>query len=295
MPGKWWVLAAAVLWGTTGTAQAFAPDAAQSEVVGAVRLIIGGLTLLMWAVGRGVLTFRKPWAWSAMAFGAVGVALYQLSFFVAVDRTGVAVGTIVAIGSAPIWGGILGFLVRGEKLDWRWGAATALAILGCTLLVASGGSLDIDPLGVVLALIAGGSYALYAVASKRLLDDHPPDAVMAVIFCAGAVLLSPILLFFDLKWLTELRGIAVVLHLGIITTALSYVFFARGLLTTSVATTTTLSLAEPLTAGILGVVVLGEKMTLPALIGIALLISGLVLLSVGSGAPDEKLMNSSGV
>lgn len=279
--GGWFVLAAAILWGTTGTAQAFAPEGAQPAAVGAMRLAIGGAALLVLAATRGVLRSPKPWPAPATLFAAGSMAAYQLCFFAAVARTGVAVGTIVAIGSAPILAGILGFLVRRERPGRRWRVATALAVLGCTLLIAASGGVSVDALGVVLALGAGGAYATYAVASKGLLEEWPPDAVMAVVFCLGAVFLSPVLFRADLSWLAEPQGLAVALHLGLIATAIAYILFARGLMAVPVATAVTLSLAEPLTAGTLGVVVLGERLTAPAMFGIGLLLSGLAWLSAG--------------
>lgn len=280
--GQCFVLAAAVLWGTTGTAQAFAPQGTQPAVVGAVRLAIGGIALLVLAATRGVLQGGKRWPVMATAFAAGSMAAYQLCFFAAVARTGVAVGTMVAIGSAPILAGVLGFLVRGERPSRRWAVATALAVLGCGLLITASGSVSVDALGLVLALGAGVAYATYAVAGKRLLEERPPDAVMAVVFCLGAVFLSPLLFMADLKWLTQARGLAVALHLGLIATATAYTLFARGLSAVPVATAVTLSLAEPLTAGILGLVVLGERLTASALLGVGLLFGGLAWLSLGN-------------
>lgn len=279
--GPWFVLAAAVLWGTTGTAQAFAPAGAQPQAVGAMRLLIGGLALLAFAAARGVLRRGPRWSIRATLFTAGGIAAYQLCFFAAVARTGVAVGTMVGIGSAPILAGILGYLVRGERPGRRWLGATALAILGCSLLVVAGGSVSVDTVGVLLALGAGGTYATYTLASKALLEKHAPDAVMAVAFCLGALFLAPVLVRADLSWLAQPRGLAVALHLGLIATGAAYVFFARGLTAVPVATAVTLSLAEPLTAGALGVLVLGERLTLPAAIGIGLLFAGLAWLSLG--------------
>jgi DME family drug/metabolite transporter len=167
--------------------------------------------------------------------------------------------------------------------------ATTLAVLGCGLLIAADGSVSGDAAGVVSALGAGVSYATYAVASKRLLEEQPPDAVTAVVFCIGAVLLSPLLLTADLIWLAQPRGLAMALHLGLIATAAAYVLFARGLIAVPVATAVTLSLAEPLTAGILGVVALGERLTTSALLGIGLLCSGLALLSRGTEDASEPV------
>jgi DME family drug/metabolite transporter len=273
------VLAAAVLWGTTGTAQALAPDGAYPTSVGTLRLVLGGLALLLFARMRGVTLRPQTWPRMPLLLTGLTIATYQLCFFGAVARTGVAVGTIVGIGSAPIFAGILGWLRYQQRPDGRWIAATALAICGCVLLTLSGREAHVDLLGVLLALGAGSSYALYALFSKELLAHAPPDAVMAVVFCLGALILAPLLLTTDLSWLSESRGLLVVLHLGLVATALSYTLFARGLSTVLAATAVTLSLAEPLTAGILGVVVVGEELTTLAIIGIGLLFVGLALLS----------------
>jgi DME family drug/metabolite transporter len=157
--------------------------------------------------------------------------------------------------------------------------ATGLAVLGCVLLFAESGSAAVDAMGVALALGAGAAYATYAVASKGLLEGRSPDAVMAIVFCLGAVLLSPLLFTADLTWLAQPRGLVAALHLGLIATAASYTLFARGLSAIPVATAVTLSLAEPLTAGTLGVVLLGERLTTFTMLGIGLLFSGLALVS----------------
>lgn len=275
------VLAAAMLWGTTGTAQALAPVGAEPAVLGALRLAIGGAGLLVLAGVRGGLRSGRPWPRLATLGAAFFVAAYQACFFAGVARTGVAVGTIVGIGSAPISAGVLDYLFRGQRPGRRWLLATLLAVTGCVLLMADRGSLSVDPLGILLAVAAGASYAAYTLMIKGLLDGHSPDAVMAVVFSLGAVLLSPALFTGPLSWLLQPRGLAVALHLGLLTCTLSYWFFARGLLSVPVASAVTLSLAEPLTAGLLGVLVVGERLNAPAVGGILLLLAGLVLLACG--------------
>jgi len=274
------VILAAMLWGTTGTAQAFAPDGAHPAVVGAIRLLIGGAALLSFAWFRGSIRTGESWAFWPTAFAAAGVSAYQVLFFSGVAKTGVAIGTIVGIGSSPILAGILGYLIWREKPSNRWGVATLFAIAGAGLLLSAGKDIHIDIEGIILAIGAGATYAIYAAASKELLRYHPPDATMAVVFSLGAVLLLPILFFGDLTWITQPQGIIVALHLGLLATGLSYILFARGLRLVPVANAVTLSLAEPLTAGILGVFVLGEQLTLLATGGIILLFFGLALLSI---------------
>lgn len=276
--GAWFVLGAAVLWGTTGTAQAFAPSGFDPKVIGALRLLIGGIALLGLALYRRELGRPGEWNWLTLAMAGVFTASYQLCFFAAVAKTGVAVGTIVGIGSAPVIGGFLGRVFRGEKLSRRWTVATFLAIVGCSLLSLSGGDIAIDPIGILLAVGAGAAYAAYTLMIKGLLDQHAPNAVMALVVCIGAVLLLPVLVSCDLDWLLQPRSIGVVLHLGLATMALSYWLFARGLQTVQVSTAVTLSLAEPMTAATLGIMVLGEQLNIQAFTGISLIFAGLMVM-----------------
>ncbi len=276
----WQVLFAAMLWGTTGTSQAFAPKTASSLAIGAVRLALGGAILLVLALTKGTLR-RGNWPRIATVIAALGMAAYQPFFFAGVAKTGVAVGTIVTIGSAPIIAGFFGFIVRAERPNRQWFIATALAILGCVLLLTSGNRLSVNASGFVMAICAGTAYAVYAIANKRLLDNHPPEAVIAVIFCLSAILLAPLLVTAKLSWLKEGRGFLVAIHLGLVATAIAYILFARGLASLPVATAVTLSLAEPLAAALLGVIVLGERLTPLAFVGMFLLFVGLVILLRG--------------
>jgi DME family drug/metabolite transporter len=93
--------------------------------VDAARIVFGDALL----VARG-LRVRMPGVSRGLIGMACAVALYQLSFFAAVRLTGVAVGTVVAIGTGPAAAGVLGRLVNGERLSARWARATALAARG---------------------------------------------------------------------------------------------------------------------------------------------------------------------
>lgn len=164
-----------------------------------------------------------------------------------------------------------------KSLAARSPSAGAFAVAGCVLLVGSGGGISVDAAGVLLALGAGLCYAVYATASKTLLQSWPYSAVMAVVFFLGAAILSPVLLFSGPGWLVEPRGALVALELGVVATAAAYLLFGRGLAALPVSRAATLSLAEPLTAGLLGVTVLGERLSAVGLAGAGLLLAGLAL------------------
>jgi DME family drug/metabolite transporter len=271
------VLAAAVLWGTTGTARALAPAGASPLSVGAVRIAVGGAALVVVARLRGELRRGGTWPAAAVLAGAAAVAGYQLAFFSAVARTGVAVGTMVAIGSAPPLAGLLAWVTRAERPGRRWYGATALAVTGGGLLAVAGQPLRFAPGGAALAVAAGAAYAVVAVAAKDLLAGHGQVEVMAVLFAGGALLLVPVAVLAPPGWLATPRGALVALHLGLLATAAAYALFAAGLRRVTVATAATMSLAEPLTAAALGVAVLGERLTAAGLAGAALLVAGLLL------------------
>jgi DME family drug/metabolite transporter len=272
------ILLAALCFGTTGTAQALGPEAPPA-LVGATRIAVGAALLV--AVARTLVPrSHARWPWRAVLAGAAGVAGYQVTFFAAVDVTGVAVGTVVALGSGPLFVGLLARRLHGEPLTRRWAAATALAVGGVAVLVAPAADATIRPLGLALALGAGFSYAGYTVAAKGLLGaGHAPEAVMARLFALGAAALAPLLVLAEPGELASPSGVALALYLGAVPTALAYLLFARGLRRLPAGDVATLMLAEPLTATALGAVVLGERPGAVALVGVALVLAGLAVLT----------------
>jgi DME family drug/metabolite transporter len=275
------VLLAALCFGTTGTAEALGPDGMQPVVVGTMRIVIGGGLL-------AALAWRRDGQWSPVTVlvGAGGVAGFQLMFFAAIEQTGVAVGTIVALGSGPVFAGPM----ARTPVTARWGVATTLAVVGVAILAAASTSAQVQPGGVALAVGAGFSYAIYTVAAKRLLEQrHPPEAVMARLFGLGALLLLPVLAARGLGEVGTADGLAVAAYLGVVPTALGYALFARGLRHLPAGEVTTLTLAEPLTAAALAAIVLGERLSLVGLCGGALILAGLAILAAPRGPRRSRV------
>jgi DME family drug/metabolite transporter len=284
------VLVAACLWGTTGTVRTFVA-AATNLSIAAIRIGIGGLLLLTFAActsrGAGLRRLlRTHRNWLLLVPGSVAMVTYQTAFFSAAARTGVAVGTVVTIGSAPAFAGLLAVLTRQVPLTARWLLATAGAVTGCAALVGGGREAGVEPLGIGLALLSGLSYAVYATVVSSLVSRGEEDrAVTGTLFAVAAVLVLPVLVSGSAAWVLTGSGALIALYLGGVATAGGYLFFARGLRTTPATTATTLTLAEPAVAALLGVVVLGEVLGGMALAGLALLAASLLLLVL----PSPKL------
>ncbi len=277
------VLAAAALFGTTGTAQALGPPGATPLGVGAVRLAAGALVLaaVAWARRRGER--RRRGHALALALGGLAVAAYQIAWFTGLRRTGVALGTIVGIGSGPVFAGLIHLARRRSGISAAWTAGTALTVTGAALLAARGSSgASADPLGLACMLAAGLSYAVYAQSAKEAIDGGlEAGRVMAWVFAVGAVALAPLLAVEPLGWLATARGAAMALHLGALTIGLAYTLYGWGLRHLAVPTVVTLTLGEPLTAAVLGVAVLGERLGRLGWLGAALVLAGLAVAGRG--------------
>lgn len=277
------VLMAAMLWGTTGSTQAFAPENATPVVIGALRMAIGGTALFLVAKMRGAFKTKIELDKKLLLIAAISMALYQPFFFLGVFKTGVALGTVLGIGSAPIFSGIIEYFT-GEKLSRRWIIGTMISIIGCALLFGGQDSMNMNVIGSIFSLGAGLSYAVYVKASQKLFKNSRRDAVNGLIFLLSALILSPILFINNLSWVMSTRGILTTLHLGVVTTALAYTLFAYGITNINAPKAVTLTLAEPLTAAMLGVVVLNENLTGVSMMGVLLLFCGLIINSY----PDKE-------
>lgn len=294
------VLAAAVLFGTTGTSQALGPEGTTPLSVGVMRMVIGGTGLALLAFTlAGRHARRTPDAARPhlgirplllMVLTGVCLAVYQPLFFLGTARNGVAVSTVIALGSAPVLAGLLEWTLTRRLPSATWMGATALATVGVVLLGVGGsaGSGGTDPIGVAGAVGAGASFAVIANVQRRLLDaGWDAFTVVGAMGASSAVVSALALPFVDVSWLGDPRGLVMALWLGLATISVAYVMFTWGLQGLSAATAATLTLGEPLTAALLGLTVLGEHLSALAVAGLIVLAAGLALLAWGSRRPRD--------
>ena len=272
------VLFAAILWGTTGTAQTFLPQTAQPLTIGASRLAIGGFSLLIIMLIMKKISF-VTWPWKLTIIAAICMALFQPLFFTSVRVTGIAIGTVVAIGSAPIFSGLIEWLFLKLKPSRAWIMATALSVIGCALLFLNKDALTVNPVGVTLSLFAGFVFAIYTIVSKFLLAKVEAIPAVAMTFSISAFMLMPFLFIFDSSWVVEPKNIGTILYLGIMTTSAAYILYLFGLKKVPSSSAVTLSLGEPLTAAVLSVVIVGEVLSPISWLGVILLLGGIIVLT----------------
>lgn len=280
------MIAAAVLFGTTGTAQAFGPPGANPLSVGAVRQVIGGgllalVGLVWWLRHQGTRLPRWSGRLGWVVLGGASVMAFQATFFFGTRANGVAVGTVIALGSSPLFAGLFDAF-RGRWPSRRWAVATGLAVAGIVLLSgALGRDTSLQPLGVLASLVAGAAYAGYAAAASALVTRGVASlpATAAVIGTSGLIGVA-ILPFTENAWVVQPRGLAVALWLGAVTVVVSYLLMGSALRHLSASTAITLGLAEPTTAALLGVLVLGERLSSLQWVGLAAVVAGVLITGI---------------
>jgi DME family drug/metabolite transporter len=289
--GSLCVLAAALLWGTTGTAAALAPGVG-SLAVGAAAMGVGGL-LQATAAARLMRAHRGGLAaqWRTLVVSAVAVAVYPLAFYTSMRLAGVAVGTVVSIGSAPMAAALVERVVDHQPLSRRWALGAAVGVLGVlALAVARGGARPAAEaggaqpvLGIALGLLAGVTYAVYSWGAARAMRRGLPSRpVMGAIFGAGGILLLPVLLLTGAPIVGSWSNFAAVAYLAVVPMFLGYVLFGWGLAAVSASTATSLSLLEPALAAVIAVLVLGERLPAWGWAGMAVVLVSLVVLTAPS-------------
>src|SRR5699024_6578942 len=244
-----------------------------------MRLAIGGFILIIGLLLLGKLNISR-WPWRNILIVSVILAFFQFFFFSSVRMTGVAVGTVVSIGSAPVFSGLMEWVFLKRPPNRQWIIATAMAIIGSTLLFFNKELVIIDPLGVTFAIIAGFLFASYTFLNKGVLEKVDPIEAVAVVFTSSALILLPFYFNFSSEGLLTKSGLTAIIYIGIRTTAYGYVLFSTGIKYIPSSAATTLSLAEPFTAAILSVVVVGEYLNFSAWTGVFLLMSGIIVLTI---------------
>jgi len=282
------VAVAAALWGTIGLAATIMPVDVPAHAVGAAGMGFGGVLLLLLAPRRAVGVIVDPRARWWLLAGVLGVIAYPLAVYPAMRLTGVAIANVVALGSGPVFAAVIEWIAERRRPSPVWGVATAIAVAGIVLLAAGGtegaGEGLVLP-GVVLGLVGGLGYAVYAVASSRVIrSGHAPVPVMGAMFGLAAVVLVPVGVLGGAPMFGSWPAIGLVAYLAIGPLALAYALFGIGVRTLPASTATTVSLLEPAVATLLAVLVLGERLAALAWLGFALILVAVVVV----GAFDRR-------
>lgn len=288
------IVAASVLWGTTGVSATFAPEVG-AMAIGAAAMGVGGLLQAGMAVRpivRSLAALRRQWLW--LLLGALAVAVYPLAFYGSMRLAGVTVGTVVSIGSAPLLSALIEMLLDGLRVSLRWAVGAALGLLGMAVLtLAEGGSHgsaapppDVFT-GVLLGLLAGLTYAFYSWAARRLMQRQvPARAAMGAMFGLGGLLLMPVLFVTGAPFLASWNNAAVGIYMALVPMFLGYICFGYGLARVQASMATTITLLEPVVAAVLAGLIVGERLPAWGWVGVGLIFACLVSITLPTRRGD---------
>ncbi len=286
------VIAAGVLWGTGGLVVTVLHerDGLAAMTVSAWRMALAAFALVCFALATRrmrpvVATFRDHPVLATLV--GCGTAAYQGLYFVSVLLVGVSVSTVVALGLAPVLAATWEHAVARTRPRLGEVAVLACALAGLVLISLTTGhgsetTSDRPELGLVLATAAGATYAATTVLGHRLAQSVDPVALTTCATLVGAIVLAP---FFAVAALsgeplisTEPRSLALLVYLGVGTMALAYGLLYAGLRTTSGSAATVATLVEPVSAALLAVLLLSERLTWLAMLGGAMILVAVVAL-----------------
>ncbi|RPE92733.1 DME family drug/metabolite transporter [Vibrio crassostreae] len=281
------ILFASILWGTTGTAASFAPDLSPLAI-GASSMGVGGLMQAGLAYRKILFAFDKLLQnKKLLAVSALALAVYPLAFYSSMKLSGVAIGTVVSIATAPFFSALLECLIsKDNNINKRWLTSFTIGVVGIGLLVFSESSSESDSgddlklLGIGLGLVAGLCYAIYSWATKALIDKGiKSQAAMGSIFGLGAMLLLPTLWFTGENLFSSQTNVLVISYLTLIPQCLGYVAFSFGLRHVTASSANLLTLFEPVVAAVLAVCVVGELIPFTGWFGMSLIVLCLLIQS----------------
>lgn len=291
--------ASGLLWGTGGLIGTLLGQVAGLSplAVAAIRLLAGGGLIVAFLTVTGGRFPSGRAAWNRIAVNGLLSALFQGSYFAAISLTSVSLATLVTIGAAPVMVAAVERIRDGRALGRRGVLTLALALAGLALLVGRPGGGPGTPgvlAGCGLALVSAAGFAAITLIGTSPVPGLTDLAVNGYGFALGGLVLLPLAaldggLGFRAGTAPELfASVGLLLALAVGPTAVAYTLYYRGLRTEAAATAALLTLAEPLTAAVLGAVVLGDRLGTLGIAGGLMLGMALVRAAARPAARQER-------
>jgi len=250
------------------------------------RVAIGAVAIFLYLRARRVEIAVPRAQWGRIVVLAILNNVVPFSLF-AWGESRVSSGTASILNAmTPIFVVLVtGLVLRTEKLTWARVLGVLCGIAGVAVLVGPDVLLGADLLGQAACLLAAVSYGFALPWGRRITGLEPPVLAMAQLSAATLILL-PLVLLFDQPWSLanpDFIGWAAVAGLGLLCTGLAYIIFFAVLASAGATNLSLVTLLIPVSALLLGRVVLGEPIT-PGALG------GTALIALGLAAIDGRLL-----
>lgn len=271
-----------MIWGTTFiSTKVLLVDFQPVEIL-FFRFVMGLVALLVVYPHRLKGTTRRQELTFAAA-GMCGVCLYYLLENIALTYTMASnVGVIISV--APFFTAILSrlFLKQDEKLRVNFFVGFVIALAGIALISFNGSSLQLDPVGDLLALLAAFLWACYSVLTRKISRfGYHTILTTRRVFLYGVLFMVPALFLFDFQWdlgrFANATYLLNILFLGLGASALCFVTWNFAVKRLGAVKTSVYIYLVPVITVAASVVILHEPFTWMTAAGTVLTLAGLFL------------------
>lgn len=278
------LVATALIWGATWIAARVAVSEASPLAVASWRFLLAALvlgTLVVVHEGRPRWSL-KEW-FTLAALGASGIFLYNLCFLYGMTMIEAGRGALV-VALTPALVAASDWLLFGAPMSPTKAAGIVLAMFGCVLVVTNGDPrlLFTGQVGLGEWLIIGCSalWAVYTFVGRRGTRSLSPLAMTFgasltgwIMLTVAALLQGSLFLLAETTW----RGWSAIVFLGLFGTALAFTWYAAAVQHIGATRSAAFINLVPVSAVILGAVLLDERLGVAVLSGGALVIAGVVI------------------
>ncbi len=271
----------AFFWGSAFIFMEIALPTLSPLMIVAGRMVIAAIVLNAIILLQGHRWPASGWVWLECAALSVVNNLLPFGFVVWGQQYIDASLASILIASAPVFTVVIASVVGKERLTPRRFAGVLLSFCGVAVLIGPQAlqGLDLQGIGELAMLCAALCYSLAGFWGQRF-QAVPAQLVSTMTITMGALIMVPLLLVFDSPFEVDWRwsaGLSVV-ALGVFSTAIAYVAYFKLLADVGVVNTSLVSFLVPLSALVMSLVFLKERLSTEAVLGMSLILLGLGVL-----------------
>ena len=287
------VLTAGFCWGFMGF---FTRNLTRQGIDSAGAIIVRcGIAAICFAIlilvrDRSQLRIKRKDLWCFAGTGIFSLLLFTFCYFHAIELMSLSAAAIL-LYTAPAIVMLLSAVLFREKITPVKAAAVALSFLGCVLVSGVGSGTALSASGILFGLGSGVGYALYTIFSRYALQrgysSNTINFYSCLLAAIGAILIWRPAELPGLMTATP-QALLWCIATGVISCFIPYLCYTYGLTGLENGKASVLASVEPVVASLVGILLFHEKLTLPAVIGICLVLSAILLLNAKIGKQEQK-------
>lgn len=237
------------------------------------------LGVYMLVKDKSLFRFKLRDIWCFIGTGLVSLMFFSICYFYSMTYNGVCVAVIL-LYTSPVFVMLLSLPLFKEKITYKKLIAVVLTVAGCVFVSGAAGGQSIGFVGIVLGVCSGLGYALYSIFSRYALQRNYNSMTISFytfLFCGLGCLpfASPVSMALSLSP----KAVLYSLGLGVVCCVMPYILYTKGLEYVDNTRASVIVAVEPVVASLIGVFVYNESVTAVKLLGVALVLSAVVICS----------------